>query len=128
MDPEPEPVLRPEPGAYLANLQAAEGMFRLGYHERHAGQNSGRAWVRVDGARSRFDADSRQLDVHGSSQALSVGTDLLRTPQGSGFGVMLSSGNASSTSTSGHGRGLRWQKRRKSKACSWGRMTRLACT
>lgn len=100
VDPEPVPVLRPEPGAYLANLQAAEGMFRLGYHERHAGQNSGRAWVRVDGARSRFDADSRQLDVHGSSQALSVGTDLLRTPQGSGFGVMLSSGNASSTSTS----------------------------
>lgn len=100
VDPEPVPVLRPEPGAYLANLQAAEGMFRLGYHERHAGQNSGRAWVRVDGARSRFDADSSQLDVHGSSQALSVGTDLLRNTQGSAFGVMLSSGNASSTSTS----------------------------
>lgn len=100
VDPEPVPVLRPEPGAYLANLQAAEGMFRLGYHERQAGQNGGRAWVRVDGARSRFDADSRQLDVHGSSQALSVGSDLLRTAQGSAVGVMLSSGNASSTSTS----------------------------
>jgi autotransporter family porin len=99
-EPEPVPVLRPEPGAYLANLQAAEGMFRLGYHEREAGQNGGRAWVRVDGSRNRFDADSRQLDVHGSSQALSVGTALLRTPQGSGVGVMLSSGNASSTSTS----------------------------
>ncbi|WP_313341155.1 autotransporter outer membrane beta-barrel domain-containing protein [Stenotrophomonas sp.] len=99
-DPEPVPVLRPEPGAYLANLQAAEGMFRLGYHEREAGQNGGRAWARVDGSRNRFDADSRQLDVHGSSQALSVGTALLRTPQGSGVGVMLSSGNASRTSTS----------------------------
>lgn len=39
----PEPVLRPEGGAYLANLQAAQTMFRLGYHDRHAGQNSGRA-------------------------------------------------------------------------------------
>lgn len=99
-EPEPVPVLRPEPGAYLANLQAAEGMFRLGYHERQAGQNGGRAWARVDGSRNRFDADSRQLDVRGSSQALSVGTELLRTSRGSGVGVMLSSGNASSTSTS----------------------------
>lgn len=97
---EPEPVPRPEPGAYLANLQAAEGMFRLGYHERQAGQNGGRAWVRVDGARSTYDADSRQLNVRGSSQALSVGTDLLRFAQGGSAGVMLSSGNASSTSTS----------------------------
>jgi autotransporter family porin len=46
---DPEPVLRPEPGAYLANLQAAQTMFRLGYHDRHAGQNSaaapGPAWM-----------------------------------------------------------------------------------
>lgn len=97
----PEPVLRPEGGAYLANLLAAQGMFRLGYHDRHAGQNGGRGWARVDGSRTGFDAVSRQLDVHGSSQALSIGADILRDENGSAFGVMLSSGNASSTSTNG---------------------------
>ncbi|MDA5343646.1 autotransporter outer membrane beta-barrel domain-containing protein [Stenotrophomonas maltophilia] len=95
----PDPVLRPEPGAYLANLQAAQNMFRLGYHDRHAGQNSGRAWARVDGSRNGFDAISRQLDIHGNSQALTVGADLWRHESGSSAGVMLSSGNATSTST-----------------------------
>lgn len=95
----PEPVLRPEGGAYLANLQAAQTMFRLGYHDRHAGQNSGRAWARVDGSRTGFDAVSQQLDVQGNSQSLSVGADVWRNDAGSGVGVMLSSGNATSTST-----------------------------
>ncbi len=100
VDPiEPVPVLRPEPGAYLANLQAAQTMFRLGYHDRQAGQNAGRAWARVDGSRNGFDAVSRQLDIRGNSQALTVGTDLWRHDSGSSVGVMLSSGNASSTST-----------------------------
>ncbi len=93
------PVLRPEGGAYLANLTASQVMFRLGYHDRQAGQNGGRGWARVDGSRSGFDAVSRQLDVQGNSQALSVGADLLRNAGGSAFGVMLSAGNASSTST-----------------------------
>lgn len=96
---DPEPVLRPEPGAYLANLQAAQTMFRLGYHNRNAGQNSGRAWARVDGSRNGFDAISRQLDIRGNSQALTVGADVWRHDSGSSVGVMLSSGNASSTST-----------------------------
>lgn len=96
---DPEPVLRPEPGAYLANLQAAQTMFRLGYHDRNAGQNAGRAWARVDGSRTGFDAISRQLDIRGNSQALTVGADLWRHDSGSSVGVMLSSGNASSTST-----------------------------
>lgn len=95
----PEPVLRPEPGAYLANLQAAQTMFRVGYHDRNAGQNSGRAWARVDGSRNGFDAISRQLDIRGNSQALTVGADLWRHDSGSSVGVMLSTGNASSTST-----------------------------
>jgi autotransporter family porin len=98
VDP-PIPVLRPEGGAYLANLQATQTLFRLGYHDRHAGQNSGRAWARVDGARTGFDAISQQLDVKGNSQALSVGADVWRNDSGSGVGVMLYSGNATSTST-----------------------------
>ncbi|AWH29358.1 autotransporter outer membrane beta-barrel domain-containing protein [Stenotrophomonas sp. YAU14A_MKIMI4_1] len=97
--PDPDPVLRPEPGAYLANLQAAQSMFRVGYHDRHAGQNAGRAWARVDGSRTGFDAISRQLDIRGNSQALTVGADLWRADNGSSVGVMLSTGNASSTST-----------------------------
>ncbi len=97
--PDPDPVLRPEPGAYLANLQAAQSMFRIGYHDRHDGQNAGRAWARVDGSRSGFDAISRQLDIRGNSQALTVGADLWRHDSGSSVGVMLSTGNASSTST-----------------------------
>jgi len=97
--PDPDPVLRPEPGAYLANLQAAQTMFRLGYHDRHAGQNAGRAWARVDGSRNGFDAVSQQLDIRGNRQALTVGADLWRADAGSSVGVMLSTGNASSTST-----------------------------
>ncbi len=100
VDPiDPVPVLRPEGGAYLANLTAAQNMLALGYHDRQAGQNGGRGWARVDGSRTGFDAVSRQLDVRGSSQALSVGADLLRNDGGSALGVMLSTGNASSTST-----------------------------
>ncbi|WP_246161449.1 autotransporter outer membrane beta-barrel domain-containing protein [Stenotrophomonas cyclobalanopsidis] len=97
--PDPDPVLRPEGGAYLANLRASQDMFRIGYHDRHAGQNNGRAWARVDGSRQGFDAASRQLDIHGNSQALTVGADLWRAANGSGVGMMLSSGNATSTST-----------------------------
>ncbi|WP_294995665.1 autotransporter outer membrane beta-barrel domain-containing protein [uncultured Stenotrophomonas sp.] len=102
-DPEnpgnPDPILRPEGGAYLANLQSAQQMFRSGYRDRQPGQNAGRAWVKVDGSRSGFDASSRQLDVSGSSQSLSVGANLWQHGSGSAAGVMLSSGNASSTST-----------------------------
>lgn len=97
--PDPDPVLRPEPGAYLANLQAAQNMFRVGYHDRHAGQNAGRAWARVDGSRNGFDAISQQLDIRGNSQALTVGADVWRHESGSSAGVMLSTGNASNTST-----------------------------
>lgn len=100
IDPiDPVPVLRPEGGAYLANLTAAQNMFAMGYQDRQMGQNGGRGWARVDGSRTGFDAVSRQLDVRGSSQALSVGADLLRSEAGSALGVVLSTGNASSTST-----------------------------
>lgn len=100
VDPPIVPVLRPEPGAYLANLRAAEMMFRTDYHSRHNGQNHGRAWARVDGNRNSYDAMNRQLDITGNSQALHVGLDLMTNENGSGFGVMLASGNATSTTRS----------------------------
>jgi len=74
-------------------------MFNLGYYDRHAGRNSGRAWARVDGKRRGFEALSHQLDITGNSQALTVGADISRAENGSSAGVMLASGNASSTST-----------------------------
>lgn len=95
----PGPVLRPESGAYVANMRISTGMFRAGYRERASGQNSSRGWVRVDGSRNSYDAVSRQLDVHGNSQALSVGANMLGNDSGSALGVTLSTGNASSTST-----------------------------
>ncbi|WP_294995672.1 autotransporter outer membrane beta-barrel domain-containing protein [uncultured Stenotrophomonas sp.] len=102
-DPEnpgtPDPILRPEGGAYLANVQAAQQMFAIGYHGRQQGQNGAGAWAKVDGSRNGFDASSRQLDVHGNSQALSVGANVWQHESGSAAGVMLSSGNATSTST-----------------------------
>ena len=94
------PVLRPEPGAYLANLRSAEMLFRTDYHSRHAGQNHGRGWARVDGNRNSYDALNRQLDITGNSQALHVGVDIISNEAGSGFGVMLASGNATSTTKS----------------------------
>lgn len=97
--PDPEPILRPEGGAYLANVQAAQQMFAIGYHGRQQGQNGAGAWAKVDGSRNGFDAVSRQLDVRGNSQALSVGANLWQHESGSSAGVMLSSGNATSTST-----------------------------
>ncbi|HEL5402515.1 TPA: autotransporter outer membrane beta-barrel domain-containing protein [Stenotrophomonas maltophilia] len=96
----PEPVLRPEGGAYLANLQAAQSMFQMGYQQRQAGLNGGRSWVSVDGSRQGFDAVSRQLDIHGNSQSLTVGSDVWHSDNGLSAGVMLASGNATSTSTS----------------------------
>ncbi|HDS1581762.1 TPA: autotransporter outer membrane beta-barrel domain-containing protein [Stenotrophomonas maltophilia] len=97
--PDPEPILRPEGGAYLANVQAAQQMFAIGYHGRQQGQNGAGAWAKVDGSRNGFDAVSRQLDVRGNSQALSVGANVWQHESGSAAGVMLSSGNATSTST-----------------------------
>ena len=54
----------------------------------------------MEGSRNGFDAVSTQLDIRGNSQALTVGADLWLHDSGSSVGVMLSSGNASSTSTS----------------------------
>ncbi|MHC1671874.1 autotransporter outer membrane beta-barrel domain-containing protein [Stenotrophomonas maltophilia] len=94
-------VLRPESGAYAANLQSAQTLFALDYQGRSSGQNTGRAWARVDAAHGSFDAIGGQLDVHSSSEALTIGTDLWRTASGSGMGVMLSTGKASNVSVSG---------------------------
>lgn len=102
--PDPMPVLRPEPGAYLANQRAALQMFAATAQDRdaaRAGSERG-AWATVSGSRARYGAVANQLHVRGDSTAVQVGTDLLDWGQvGRGqVGVMVGGGRASSTSTS----------------------------
>jgi autotransporter family porin len=98
----PPPVLRPEVGAYLANIQVAESMFRISYRDRAASRSGGRGWALVNGSRNGsrngLVAVNRQLHIQGNSQSHSVGVDAWRSESGSAAGVMLSSGNATSTS------------------------------
>lgn len=99
--PVPAPyVVRVEPGAELGNLRAAQLMFVTDYHRRHAGQNHGRSWARVNGQRVGFDAGDGQLRIRGNNQSLHAGIDLLGDAKDSNLGVMLALGNATSTSTS----------------------------
>lgn len=96
----PEPVLRPEPGAYLANQSAAVDMFQLRYQDRHgdpstqADRNGG--WVRIKRNQADFGAVGRQLEVSSDSNVLQVGADLFGRGQDSRVtvGVMLASGTA----------------------------------
>ncbi|MGV6490256.1 autotransporter outer membrane beta-barrel domain-containing protein [Stenotrophomonas rhizophila] len=103
-DPVPVPVLRPEPGAYLANQRAALQMFAATAQDRDAARvgNERGAWAMVGGSRARYGAVANQLYVRGDSAAMQVGTDVLdwdRVGRGQ-VGVMVGGGRASSSSTS----------------------------
>jgi outer membrane autotransporter protein len=103
----PEPVLRPEPGAYLANQAAAVDMFQLRYQDRHGDPStpSGRTggWARVTRNQADFGAVGRQLEVSSDRTVLQVGADLFGRGQDSRFtaGVMLASGTAQNQVSSG---------------------------
>lgn len=102
--PEPVPVLRPEPGAYLANQRSALQMFAATTQERDAARGGSErgAWAMVSGSRARYGAVANQLHVRGDSAAVQVGTDVLdwgQTGRGQ-LGVMVGSGRANNTSTS----------------------------
>ncbi|MCC7635401.1 autotransporter outer membrane beta-barrel domain-containing protein [Stenotrophomonas rhizophila] len=102
----PVPVLRPEPGAYLANQRSARSMFGTGMQDRQrsgaTGDGARGAWAAVSAGQARYGAVGDQLQVQGNTSALQLGTDLLGWGEGGRgrFGVMLGSGRASSTSTS----------------------------
>ncbi|WP_223618956.1 autotransporter outer membrane beta-barrel domain-containing protein [Lysobacter sp. ESA13C] len=110
--PEPTPVFRPEPGAYLANQSAAEAMFRHSLHDRLGEPNLaerlrsddtlGSAWVRVVRNQTDYTA-AEQLDVSSDSSMMQIGTDVLRWGnKGRGqLGFMLSSGQSHNHSKSG---------------------------
>lgn len=95
----PSGQVRPEAGAYKANLSLALDMFRLGFHRRHAGQHAGRAWARVDNSQQRFNA-AQQLHIRSGAHTASAGAELWRRPSGSSAGIEVSRGRASSTSVS----------------------------
>lgn len=105
-DPPPVPVLRPEPGAYLANQSAAVGMFQHGLHDRVGepsfnAENNG-AWARVSRNQADYAAVGEQLEISSDTTALQVGTDLFGWGAESRgkLGVMLGTGSANSQATS----------------------------
>ena len=102
----PIPVLRPEPGAYLANQAAATQMFGMRLSERTGGTARGLsergAWARVSRNQADYGVIADQLSVNGDTSVLQVGTDLLNWGADSRgqFGVMLGGGRANNTVTS----------------------------
>lgn len=80
-EPEPElPVLRPEPGAYLANQAAATALFHHRMHERTGEPNLGGdrrgAWARVTRDQADHGLIGEQLTVNSDRSTLHLGTDL----------------------------------------------------
>ncbi|NWF32592.1 autotransporter outer membrane beta-barrel domain-containing protein [Stenotrophomonas sp. SAM-B] len=102
----PVPVLRPEPGAYLANQSAATQMFGMRMHDRNGGTARGLsergAWARVSRSQADYGVIGDQLSVNGDTDVLQVGTDVFTWGEGSRgqLGVMLGSGRANNTVTS----------------------------
>ncbi|NYF35009.1 autotransporter outer membrane beta-barrel domain-containing protein [Stenotrophomonas sp. JAI102] len=102
----PIPVLRPEPGAYLANQAAATQMFGMRLSDRTGGTTRGLsergAWARVSRNQADYGVIADQLSVNGDTSVLQVGTDLLSWGADSRgqFGVMLGGGRANNTVTS----------------------------
>ena len=102
----PVPVLRPEPGAYLANQAAATQMFGIRLQDRTGGTARGLsergAWARVSRNQADYGVIADQLSVNGDTSVLQVGTDLLSWGADSRgqFGVMLGGGRANNTVTS----------------------------
>ncbi len=101
---DPVPVLRPEPGAYLANQAAAVRMFQQRRHDRGepAFEHDGiGAWARVSRDQLRTTI-AGQVDARSQTNALQIGSDVFRWGQvGRGqVGVMLATGDADTQATS----------------------------
>ena len=107
--PDPEepgtgtPVLRPETGAYLANLAAMDTLLRSTAADRInlADSTDGvRTWTRTDHAEGRMDVTGRQ-HLRTAQSRLQVGADVGAFDGGRGrIGAMLGVGQADATSRS----------------------------
>jgi autotransporter family porin len=96
-----EPIIRPETGAYLANIQAANEMFGLSLFDREAnlvGDDQG-VWMRYSASRSMVKESSGQLRSRVYSQTTQLGVDLydrlLNDDNQIKFGAMFGYGSAS---------------------------------
>ncbi|KOQ69669.1 autotransporter outer membrane beta-barrel domain-containing protein [Stenotrophomonas maltophilia] len=101
--PKPEPVLRPEPGAYLANQIAAEQMFQVRRHDRgEPGFDRARIGTWVRAGRDQLRASiAGQVDARTHLNVLQLGSDLWRWSDGRGqVGVMLGTGDATTRAVS----------------------------
>ena len=97
----PDPVLRPEPGAYLANQTAAVQMFGQRHHDRSGTADDRGAWARVTRSQAEYGVIGNQLSVDGDTNTLQVGTDVWAWGEGKGqVGVMAGHGSANNTVTS----------------------------
>nr|ELF4102462.1 autotransporter outer membrane beta-barrel domain-containing protein [Stenotrophomonas maltophilia] len=107
VDPEvpvdPVPVLRPEPGAYLANQAAAVQMFQLRRHDRgEPGFDRARIGTWVRAGRDQLQANvAGQVDARTHINTLQLGSDVWRWGDGRGqIGVMLGTGEATTQAVS----------------------------
>ncbi|MGB5907451.1 MAG: autotransporter outer membrane beta-barrel domain-containing protein [Stenotrophomonas maltophilia] len=107
VDPElpvdPVPVLRPEPGAYLANQAAAVQMFQLRRHDRgEPGFDRARIGTWVRAGRDQLQANvAGQVDARTHINTLQLGSDVWRWGDGRGqVGVMLGTGEATTQAVS----------------------------
>ncbi|MDO5606674.1 MAG: autotransporter outer membrane beta-barrel domain-containing protein, partial [Paracoccus sp. (in: a-proteobacteria)] len=103
------PVIRPEVGAYNANLVAASQMFNHSWRDRagalrYAGADQPRAWLRVSVGNGQSVTESGQLDTDYRRQSILLGADLARGAFSDGdefsAGVMFGLGNASARTES----------------------------
>lgn len=104
VDPtDPVPVLRPEPGAYLANQAAAVQMFQLRRHDRgEPGFDRARTGTWVRAGRDQLQANvAGQVDARTHINTLQLGSDVWRWGDGRGqVGVMLGTGEATTQAVS----------------------------
>ena len=101
---DPIPLLRPEPGAYLANQAAAVHMFQQRRHDRGEPafeHDRAGAWARV-GRDQMHTTIAGQVDTRTHTNVLQIGSDLYRWGQsGRGqIGLMLATGEAETQATS----------------------------
>ncbi|MEN5203166.1 autotransporter outer membrane beta-barrel domain-containing protein [Stenotrophomonas sp. TWI700] len=101
VEPPPVPVLRPEPGAYLANQTAAVQMFGQRHHDRSGTADDRGAWARITRTQAEYGVIGNQLSVDGDTNTLQVGSDVWAWGEGRGqVGVMAGHGSANNIVTS----------------------------
>jgi len=101
---DPIPLLRPEPGAYLANQAAAVRMFQQRRHDRGEPafeHDRAGAWARV-GRDQMHTTIAGQVDTRTHTNVLQIGSDIARWGEsGRGqIGLMLATGEAETQATS----------------------------